>query len=88
MLCTQKKVKDFNDLVFKDYLIAKDMSNRIGVTKQAKITFDNGTELSMVFGELFYSNGIDTYKAWASNVEDDLRGYLTKDEVSEYMKEL
>ena len=55
---------------------------------QARITFDNGHFMSIIFGALFYSNGVDTYEAWCKQMEDEPRGYLTIDEVTAYMKEI
>jgi len=89
------QIKDFKDLEFKTHKSIVNlpeeelnmMPDMIGST-QAEITFDNGVHLSVIFGEIFYSNGIDTYEAWASEVDDCPRGDLTEDEVSEYMKEL
>ena len=57
--------------------------------KQAVITFDNGIRLSVIIGSIFYSNGVDTYEAYQLGLDgNEPRGYLTKDEVTEYMKEL
>ena len=57
--------------------------------KQAVITFDNGVRLSVIIGSIFYSNGVDTYEAYQLGLDgNEPRGYLTKDEVTEYMKEL
>jgi hypothetical protein len=57
--------------------------------KQARMTFNNGREISVIFGKMFYSDGISTYEAWEIGGDDeDPRGYLTKDQVTEYMKEI
>lgn len=90
-------MKTFKDLEFKEHDIAKsakkemergvDMSDYIDA-KQAKITFDNGKNLSVIFGKCFYSNGIDTYEAMELNNGNDPKGYLTEQEVTEYMMEL
>lgn len=59
--------------------------------KQAIIAFPNGITLSVLFGSSFYSNGIDTYEAMEvkSDKQDcEPEAYLTKEEVTEYMKEL
>jgi len=73
----------------KQDLIAKGMdkdSDIFSEMKQAKITFDNGKFMSIIFGKMFYSNGVDTYEAWCSEIDDEPKGYLTKNEVTEYMK--
>lgn len=93
----QKRVimKKFEDLIFKDYeaivgvpndILQSTMKDWIG-SKHAVIEFDNGEMVSVIFGKMFYSNGIDTYEAYASN-EDGPRGYLTKEQVSEMMEEI
>jgi len=64
--------------------------------KQAKLFFENGYGVSIVFGILFYSNGIDTYEVavlkgdkdnwkitYNTPITDDVLGYLTMDEVQE-----
>ena len=95
-------MKTFNDLVFEPHratipeeskkeLIAKGISEDADIfseMKQSKITFDNGKFMSVIFGKMFYSNGIDTYEAYCSEVHNEPRGYLSKDEVTEYMKEI
>ena len=55
--------------------------------KQAVIIFDNGIRLSVIFGPMFYSNNRDTYEAMASD-EDEPRGYLTINELNDYMEEV
>ena len=96
-----KKLKSFKDLVFgphpamvtgdvKKLLIEKGIeTNSIVFSKmeQAKITFDNGIGLSVIIGEMFYSNGVDTYEAMSSN-DNEPRGYLSVDELNQYMEEL
>ena len=87
-------MKTFKDLEFKEHDVAKsakiaikrgiDMSDYVDA-KQAKITFDNGKSLSVIFGECFYSNGIDTYEAMELSSDNDPKGYLTEQEVTEYM---
>ena len=92
-------MKTFKDLEFKDHPIAisakKAQKNGIHMmkdmleSKQAVITFDNGVRLSVVISSIFYSNGVDTYEAYQLGLDgNEPRGYLTKDEVTEYMKEL
>lgn len=93
-------MKEFKDLVFKEhYMVASakeaieagvNMEECLGA-KHAKIEFKNGIKLSVVFGSVFYSNGVDTYECMVvkgSVKENEPRGDLTEDEVTEYMKEL
>ncbi len=62
----------------------------IGSGMHAEFTLTNGIKISIVFGSLFYSNGIDTYEIWAMNADgkeyDDPTGYLTAMEVCEYIE--
>jgi hypothetical protein len=65
--------------------------------KQARMNFNNGYSISVLCGDMYYSNGIDTYEimAWDNNNvpifskeeqgADDVKGYLTKDEVNDEM---
>lgn len=96
-------MKTFEDLVFKPHILAKEAKeirdDRPEVWKQvpslhtnidalhAKMIL-NGKELSVIFGEMFYSNGVDTYEAWNQTDDNEPRGYLTKDEVTQMMKEM
>lgn len=54
---------------------------------QSMTKFDNGHYISVIFGKMFYSNGLDTYEAMASE-DNEPRGYLTIDELNEFMKEV
>jgi len=94
-------MKTFNDLVFEPHkatlneqakkdLIASGMnpdSDIFNEMLQCKIEFNNGIRLSVIFGKMFYSNGVDTYEAMEIG-SNEPKGYLSKDEVTEYMKEL
>ena len=90
-------MKTFKDLVFKEHGAVEgareavkrgiDMSEYLDA-KQAKIEFDNGVKLSVIFGSVFYSNGIDTYECMKLGADNDPGGHLTKEEVTRYMIEL
>lgn len=76
----------FEDLKFK---------NRDTLGQQATLFFKNGYGVSVVFGEMFYSNGIDTYELavlignesnydlhYENKVSNgDVVGYLEKEEL-------
>lgn len=47
--------KTFEDLQFGPHYILEE-------GQHAKIMFENGYGVSVVFGDVFYSNGIDTYE--------------------------
>ncbi len=95
-------MKTFDDLVFKPHKAtlnseAKEQLIAAGISEdsdifsemtQALITFDNGYKMSVIFGKMFYSNGVDTYEAWCKAVEDDPKGYLSKEEVTGYMQQI
>jgi len=84
-----KKVK-FEDLKFEPH--------EVGLGEHAKLDFDNGYGVSVVFGELFHSNGVDTYELavlkdghldYDNPVADgDVRGYLEKDELMELINQV
>lgn len=86
-------MKDFKDLQFSSHFA--------GTGQQSQLFFKNGYGVSVVFGSLFYSNGVDTYeiavtkgnkKEWnlcyTTHVTDDVIGYQTKEEISEIMKKV
>ena len=65
--------------------------------KQAIINFENGYGASVLIGNLFYSNGVDTYElavlhegsiTYNTDITDDVLSYITKDEVTEAMKKI
>lgn len=82
-------MKTFDDLVFELHPLSGIM---------AHLFFDNGHGISVVCGSLFYSNGVDTYEAavldkegnidYSTPITSDVLPYLTKDEVTEVMKQI
>lgn len=59
--------------------------------------FKNGYGVSVLFGEAFYSNGIDTYEVailkdgslcYTTPLTDDVLGNQTREEVDEILKEI
>ena len=82
-------MKTFKDLVFKPH--------SIGRGQHAVLEFDNGYGVSVLLGDLFYSNGIDTYElavlandcvCYDTPITDDVVGHITEDEVTEIMEKL
>ena len=80
-------MKTFKDLKFELHPIGSGM--------RATADFDNGYSVSVVCGDLFYSNGMDTYElailkdrhiCYNTPITDDVIGYLSEDEVTEVMK--
>ena len=75
------EIKTFKDLEFKAH------PNGMGGI-QAVMKFDNGHRISVVGGsDGLYGDGITTFEIWRS-CDDDVKGYLTMDEVTQYMGEL
>lgn len=78
-------MKTFNDLDFKE-------GNR------ARMKFENGYSASVVFGDLFYSNGIDTYELailndkgeidYNTGLTEDVFGHQTEKQITEIMKQI
>lgn len=61
------------------------------------MNFDNGYGVSVVFGEQWYSNGIDTYELavlhngsliYDTHITGDVMGYISKEKVTEVMKQV
>lgn len=75
------KIKTFKDLEFK-----ANPNGRGGI--QAVMEFDNGHRISVIGGsDGSYGDGISTFEIWRS-CDDDVKEYLTMDEVTQYMGEL
>ena len=105
----EKQYKTFDDLVFEGWLerradtfSVREMlayADLYSDAKQAVMAFENGYQISVLCGEMFYSNGKDTYEVatfkgdklvYPANIfpDDDVLGYLTKDEVTAVMREV
>jgi hypothetical protein len=79
-LLKSKQVKTFDDLVFKKRL------HFVGV--QDTMEFPNGHKISVVGGvKGLRGDGVNTFEIWRS-CDFDIKGYLSKDEVSSEMLEL
>lgn len=89
----------FEDIKFKEHPSFANISNSVkemmgeyADAKQAIVDFENGYTASILFGDVFYSNGIDTYELAIRTVDglnftngitinNQPLGYLTKDEL-------
>lgn len=79
-LLKSKQVKTFDDLVFRPRGFFSGI--------QSIIEFPNGHRMSIVGGgKGLYGDGVDTFEIWRS-CDLDVKGHLTKDEVSSEMLEL
>ena len=77
----EKKKITFEDLEFKPH-------GNIGGATHAKMTFENGHKISVVGGGMgLYGDGVNTFEIWRS-CDEDIKGHLTKEEVTEQMIEL
>ena len=73
--------KTFDDLEFNPHQV-------IPHTTQAIMEFDNGHRISVVGGDMFvHGNGVDTFEIWRS-CDDNVIGYLSREQVTEKMIEL
>lgn len=79
-------MKKFEDLEFKPHKILSG--------SHAVMDFPNGYGVSVLFGDSFYSNGIDTYELgvlkdghldYSTSITNDVLYNITKDEVTEVM---
>ena len=78
----RNRVKTFEDLVFKPH---KNPYNDGAI--QSVMVFENGHYISVVGGgQGLYGNGVSTFEVLAS-WQDDVQGWLSKDEVTELMLE-
>lgn len=98
------KIKTFEDLVFKPHSVSKEACNLPASirkewmeAKHAVMRFDNGYGISVVKGNMFHSNGIDTYEVgilkegvlcYDTPITDDVIAYVNADEVSNIMKQI
>ena len=98
------KIKKIKDLVFIPHPIAEEaqklplyLAKEYAESKQAKMNFENGYGISVLFGSMFYSNGIDTYEVgilkngtlcYATPITNDVIGYITAAEVTDIMRKI
>jgi uncharacterized phage protein (TIGR01671 family) len=81
----------FEDLKFKNHSYS--LSG-----KQARLDFENGYGVSVLFGDVFYSNGIDTFELGVMKdghihydnpvANGDVRGYLKKDKLMKLINQV
>jgi hypothetical protein len=78
----RNRVKTFEDLIFEPD------TNPYNVGSiQAKMKFENGHSISVLGGGQYgYGDGVSTFETWTT-WEDDVQGWLSKDEVTELMLE-
>ena len=98
-----ESIKTFKDLEFETHPIvldaksSQDTKEILANSKQAVMEFENGYSVSVIFGEQFYSNGIDTYEVgilkdgylrFDTLLTDTVLAYQSEDEVTEIMRKV
>lgn len=91
-------IKTFEDLEFQPWGSRHEVTPQTFSgfleAEQAIMEFPNGYGVSVLFGDVFYSNGIDTYELavlhnghldYTTEVTDDVLAYITKEEVTAAM---
>ena len=95
-------MKTFKDLKFEMHPLlldakSQDTKEMFANSKHAVMEFENGYGVSVIFGDIFYSNGIDTYEVailkngylcYDTYITDDILGYQDEDEVTEIMRKV
>lgn len=80
--------------VTQDFGLPDGMGMKYSASKRASYNFDNGFGVSVLFGTLYYSNGIDSYEVavmrnggvcYDSGITDDVISRISRYEVSEIM---
>ena len=97
-----ESIKTFKDLEFEMHPILLDAKSQetkeiFANSKHAVMEFENGYGVSVIFGEQFCSNGIDTYEVailkdgildYKTYITDSVVAYQTEDEVTEIMRKV
>ena len=98
-----ESIKTFKDLKFETHPIllnarsSQDTKEMFANSKHAVMEFENGYGVSVIFGEQFYSNGIDNYEVAVlkdgllchdTYITDYVVAYQTEDEVTEIMRKV
>lgn len=97
------EIKQFK-LVFNPHPLAKEaeklpnyLRGEYAESKQAKMFFENGYGISVLFGSMFYSNGVDSYEVgvlkggtlcYDTPITNDVIGYIPAAEVSDIMRKI
>ncbi|MDD4730072.1 MAG: hypothetical protein PHN55_15140 [Dysgonamonadaceae bacterium] len=98
-----ESIKTFKDLEFEMHPISlnakslKDTKEMVANSKHAVIEFENSYGVSVLFGDIFYSNGIDTYEVvimkdkhvcFDTPLTDTVLAYKNENEVTEIMRKV
>jgi hypothetical protein len=98
------EIKQFKDLVFNPHPLAKEaeklpnyLRREYAESKHAKMFFENGYGISVLFGSMFYSNGVDSYEVgvlkggtlcYDTPITNNVIGYIPAAEVSDIMRKI
>lgn len=91
----EKQIKTFEDLDFRPHDLS--VLEIYKDCKMSNMEFENGYGVSVIFGNAFYSNGIDSYElavlkdgqiCYDSEITNDVIGGIKKEEVTEIMKKI
>ena len=97
-----ESIKTFKDLEFETHPILLDAKSQntkemFANSKHAVMEFKNGYSVSVLFGDQFYSNGIDTYEVaiikdnhvcFDTPLTDNVLAYQNENEVTEIMRKV
>ena len=97
-----ESIKTFKDLKFETHPILLDAKSQgtkeiFANSKHAVMEFENGYSVSVIFGERFYSNGIDTYEVailkdgilcYETYITDYVVAYISEEGVTEIMRKV
>ena len=97
-----ESIKTFKDLEFEMHPILLDAKSQdtkeiFANSKHAVMEFENGYGVSVVFGDQFCSNGIDTYEVaiikdnhvcYDTPLTDNVLAYQNENEVTEIMRKV
>lgn len=91
----ENEIKKFDDLEFRPHGIS--ILEIFKDCKMAHMEFENGYGVSVIFGNAFYSNGIDSYElavlkdgqiCYDTEITNNVIGGIKKEEITEIMKKI
>ena len=98
-----ESIKTFKDLEFETHPILLDAKSSqvtkelFANSKHAVMEFENGYGVTVIFGEQFYSNGINNYEVavlkdgflcYKTYITDSVVAYVSEDGVTEIMRKV
>ena len=81
-------IEDVNPIIHFENLVFKSHPNGMGGVQATGNFPINGKWYSVVGGGVgFYGDGVNTFEVWGDDMDDPI-GYLTKDEVEEWLLDM